>query len=89
MEASDFSTHQCGRQHWAGVDHPRPWLGRLEQRAHLTPAFLEEAALVGEGDGVVEAGTGAEMVATFVMRRTEAGGGAWRSRTPAWGNSAA
>ena len=50
-------------------------LGRLQQRAHLAPAFLEEAALLGEGDGFVEVGAGAEVVAEFVMGRAEAGSG--------------
>ncbi len=44
-------------------DHPRPRLGRLQQRTHLYPAFLTQPALVSEGDGVVEAGPGAEVVA--------------------------
>jgi len=53
---------------------PAPRLGRLQQRACFAPAVLEQAALFGEGDGFVEVGAGAEMVATFVVRRTEAGG---------------
>jgi len=48
-------------------DNPRGGLGCLQQREYLTPAFLEEAALLGEGDGFVELGTGAEMITEFVI----------------------
>ena len=48
-------------------------LGSLEQRAHLSPAALEEAALVGEGDRLVKACTRAEIVTKLVVRRAETG----------------
>ncbi len=60
-------------------------LGRLQQRAHHAPAFLEGAALCGEEDGFVEVGAWAEMIAEFVMRCTQAFGGSWKNRTPTWG----
>ena len=47
-----------------GLDEP---LGRLEQRARLPPAVLEGAALLGEGDGLVEAGARAEEGAQFIQ----------------------
>ncbi len=62
-EASGFSTYRRGSRRWARVDHPRPRLGRLQQRARLTPAFLEEAALVGKGDSVIDVAAWAEMMA--------------------------
>jgi len=37
------------------------------------PVDLEEAALVGKGDSLVDVGARAEMSAERVMRRTEAG----------------
>ncbi len=37
-------------QVWAGGDDPRLRLGRLQESAHRAPAFLEQAALFGEGD---------------------------------------
>ncbi len=61
-----------GRRGWV---YPHLWLGRLLQCAHLTPAFLEEAALFSEGDDFVEAAAWAEMIAEFIMRRAEAGSG--------------
>jgi len=61
-----------------------PRLGHPRQRAYLTPAFLEEAALFGDGDGVVEAGAGAEVGAQFIVCRTEAGSGA-KGAEPTYG----
>ena len=87
-EASGFRTHRRGRRRWAGGGDPRLRLGHPQQRAHRAPAVLEEAALLGEGDGLVEAGARAEVVTELVVRRAEAGSGAWRSQTPAGDRSA-
>ncbi len=45
--------------------------------------------VLGEGTGLVEAGARAEEGAQFIVCRTEAGSGAWRSRARAWGRSVA
>ncbi len=63
LEASGFRPHWCDRRRWAGGDQWPGWLGSLQQRARLAPMFLEEAALLGEGDGFVEVGAGTEMIA--------------------------
>jgi len=49
-EASGFRPHRCGRRCWPGGDQWPGWLGSLEQRAHLSPVLLKQAALVGQGD---------------------------------------
>jgi len=59
----------------------------LEHCAHLSPALLKQAALVSEGDSVVDVGTRAKMITEFVVGRAEPGGCAWRNRTRAWGRS--
>ena len=82
-EASGFRSHWCDRRRWARGEQWPGWLGSLKQCAHVTPALLEEAALLGKRDPLVEAATWAEIVTKFVVRRTEPGSGAWRSRTRA------
>ncbi len=62
-EASEYRTHGCGSGREAGVDHGRPRLGGLEQRAHRAPAVLDEAAVRGAGEGVGDVGAGTEMIA--------------------------
>jgi len=51
------------------------WLGSLEQRAHLSPALLEQAALLGKRDRLVEACADTKMVTEFVVGCAEPGGG--------------
>ena len=82
LEASGFRPHRRGRRQWPGGDQWPGWLGRLEQRAHLSPALLKEAALLGQGDCLVEAGARAEVVTEFVMGRTEPGGGVKSAKSP-------
>jgi len=73
-EASGLKGQGGVRRRWAEGDQGPGWLGRLEQRAHLSPALLEQAALFSKRDGVVEAGARAEVVTEFVMGRAESGG---------------
>jgi len=87
-EASGLRPHGGVRRRWAGRDQWPGWLGSLQQRAHLSPALLEEAALVGERDRIVEVGAGTKMITEFVVGHAEPGSGAWRSRTRAWGSTA-
>jgi len=56
-------------------ERPHLLLDRPRQRAYLTPASLEGAALHSTRDHLVEAGIRSEAVAEFVMRRAEASGG--------------
>ncbi len=61
-EASGFRPHRGDRRRWAEGEQWPEWLGSLEQRAHLSPALLEEAALVGKRDSFIEVGTRAQMI---------------------------
>ena len=88
-EASGLRPHGGVRRQGAGGDQRLGQLGCLEQRAHLAPAVLEQAALVGERDRVVEVGAGTKMITEFIVGHAETGSGAWRSRTRAWGSRAA